>query len=133
MGADNVERIDLPYWRENEKLAMLDKLLPLAQQYKADIADPECYVIIATARQMGAADWQYVNEILGKPDYLISRKPGENISGAKLKIRGLIKFFNLKQFRAARAVFYEDNVQYLKAVCDRFKISGVYVPSVQGH
>lgn len=127
------DKIDLAYWRANEHRAMQDSLLPLATQYKADIADKNCYVIIATARVMHKADWQFVNEVLGKPDYLISRKDGDSISGGKLKINGLAKFFNLKNFKAAKAVFYEDNVTYLKTVCDRFNIQGVYIPSKQGH
>jgi hypothetical protein len=126
-------KIDLAYWRDNQPLAMADSLLPLAKQYQADIADDNTYVIIATARVMNDPDWQFVNEILGKPDYFISRKEGDSQSGGSLKIAGLIKFFNLKNFRNADAVFYEDNATYLKTVCDRFKIRGVYVPSEQGH
>lgn len=133
IGADNIERIDLEFWRENEHRAMLDGLLPLAEQYKKDLRCTETYTIIATARVMGDADWQFVNEILGKPDYFISRRKGDNQSGKTLKINGLQKFFNLKQFRVADAVFYEDNIAYLKAVCDHFNIRGVYIPSVQGH
>lgn len=130
---DGSEKIDLEYWRANEYRAMNDGLLPLAEQYRAELKDPNVYVIIATARVMNNPDWQFVNEILGKPDYFISRKPGDNISGADLKIKGLQKFFNLKQFRSADAVFYEDNTQYLKKVCDHFQIRGVYIPSKQGH
>lgn len=126
-------RIDLDYWRENEYRAMDDSLLPLADQYKKELADPEVYVIIATARVMAFADWEFVNKILGKPDYFISRKEGDTRSGAKLKILGLQKFFNLKQFKRAKAIFYEDNTSYLKAVCDHFNILGVYVPSKQGY
>lgn len=127
------QKIDLPHWRENEYRAMGDGLLPLAEQYRLDLVDPAVYTIIATARVMQAPDWQFVNEILGKPDYFISRKPGQTISGGQMKINGLQKFFNLKQFRAAKAVFYEDNMTYLKMVCDHFQIRGVYIPSVQGH
>ncbi len=127
------EKIDLEYWRENEFRAMEDGLLPLAVQYQADLNDPECYVIIATARVMHEPDYQFVNEILGKPDYLISRTEGDTISGGKLKINGLAKFFNLKSFQNAEFTFYEDNATYLKTVCDRFKIRGVYIPSNQGH
>jgi hydroxymethylpyrimidine pyrophosphatase-like HAD family hydrolase len=126
-------KIDLEYWRENEYRAMEDGLLPLAEQYMRDIQDPECYVIIATARVMHEPDFQFVNEILGKPDYLISRKDGDTISGGKLKVNGLAKFFNLKSFQNAEFTFYEDNATYLKTVCDRFGIRGVYIPSVQGH
>lgn len=127
------ERIDLEYWRENEYRAMDDSLLPMAEQYRADLQDENCYVIIATARVMNDPDWQFVREILGEPDYFISRKSGDTQSGKTLKINGLAKFFNLVTFKDAEFTFYEDNVQYLKAVCDRFNIRGVYVPSVQGH
>lgn len=127
------EKIDLQFWRDHEHLAMNDGLLPLVDQYRADLADPECYVVIATARVMNDPDWQFVREILGEPDYLISRKAGDTQSGKTLKIGGLAKFFNLVNFKNADIVFYEDNIEYLKAVCDRFKIRGVYIPSVQGH
>ena len=70
---------------------------------------------------------------MGEPDYIISRPENSNISGSTLKINGLAKFFNLITFKDAEFTFYEDNVSYLKAVCDRFNIRGVYVPSKQGH
>lgn len=130
---ENGTRIDLDHWRENEFRAMDDGLLPMFEQYRIDLNDENCYVIIATAREMNAPDWQFVNEILGMPDYFISRPKGSAISGKALKINGLAKFFNLVTFREAEFVFYEDNIQYLKAVCDRFNIRGVYIPSVQGH
>lgn len=130
---ENGERIDLDYWRENEYRAMQDGLLPMFEQYQKDLNDSECYTIIATARVMHAPDWQFVNEILGMPDYFISRNEGDSQSGKTLKINGLAKFFNLLNFKNADFVFYEDNISYLKAVCDRFNIRGVYIPSIQGH
>ena len=130
---DSGERIDLEFWRENQYNAMNDSLLPMAEQYRADLFDENCYVIIATARVMNAPDWQFVKEILGEPDYFISRNEGDSQSGKTLKINGLAKFFNLTNFKNADFVFYEDNIDYLKAVCDRFNIRGVYIPSVQGH
>lgn len=126
-------RIDLDFWRENEYLAMNDSLLPMAEQYRLDLANESTYVIIATARVMNEPDWKFVKEILGEPDYFISRPKNSNISGKTLKINGLAKFFNLLNFKNAEFVFYEDNISYLKAVCDRFNIRGVYIPSVQGH
>jgi hypothetical protein len=131
--SDTGERIDLAHWRENEYRAMDDSLLPLAAQYHRDLMDENTFVIIATARVMNEPDWTFVNEVLGMPDHFISRKEGDTQSGGTLKIAGLAKFFNLTTFRDAEFVFYEDNVQYLKAVCDRFNIRGVYVPSKQGH
>lgn len=129
----NGERIDLDYWRENEYRAMGDSLLPLAEQYKNDIRDENCYVIIATARVLHTPDNEFIASVLGEPDYIISRNDGSNISGGLLKINGLAKFFNLNNFKDAEFTFYEDNVNYLKAVCDRFNIRGVYIPSKQGH
>lgn len=126
-------RIDLQYWRDNEYRAMDDSLLPMAKQYMADIADPNCYVIIATARIIREPDMQFIREKLGMPNYIISRKPDDTRSGAILKINGLAKFFNLRNFAGATVTFFEDNIAYLKAVCDRFNIRGVYVPSKQGH
>lgn len=130
---ENGERIDLDHWRENEYRAMEDSLLPMFEQYRVDLQDENCYVIIATARVMHEPDWQFVNEVLGMPDYFISRRDGDSQSGKTLKINGLAKFFNLVSFKGAEFVFYEDNISYLKAVCDRFNIRGVYIPSVQGH
>ena len=130
---ENGTRIDLDHWRENEYRAMDDGLLPMFEQYRQDLKDENCYVIIATARVMNGPDWQFVNEILGMPDYFISRRDGDSQSGKTLKINGLAKFFNLVTFKNAEFVFYEDNISYLKAVCDRFNIRGVYIPSVQGH
>ena len=126
-------RIDLQYWRDNSDLAYSDSLLPLAEQYKADLLDEETFVIIATARVMGDEDWRFVRDILGQPDYFIHRKPDDTRSGGLLKIKGLQKFFNLKPFKNAEITFYEDNATYLKTVCDHFGIRGVYVPSRQGH
>ena len=127
------ERIDLDYWRENEYRALDDSLLPLAEQYRADLADPETYTIIATARVLGEPDREFIRDTLGEPDYIVSRKQGDTQSGRTLKIGGLAKFFNLVNFQTDDVVFYEDNVEYLKAVCDRFGIRGVYIPSKQGH
>jgi hypothetical protein len=128
-------KIDLQYWRDNEYRAMGDSLLPLAAQYKADLKDNDTFVIIATARVLHEADNEFINNVLGKPDYIISRKDNDNRSGGLLKILGLKKLFSLKQFNKVKetAVFYEDNTSYLKAVCDYFNITGVYIPSKQGH
>ncbi len=133
LGADGIERIDLEYWRENEFRAMEDGLLPLAAHYRECLRDENTYVIIATARVLRAPDWQFIRDILGEPDHVISRKDGDTISGGMLKINGLQKFWNLRQFRKAAWTFYEDNAQYMKKVCDHFGIRGVYVPSKQGH
>ena len=129
-------KIDLQYWRDNEYRAGDDSLLPLAEQYKSDLADNDCFVIIATARILREPDMLFINDKLGKPDYIISRGEKDSRSGALLKVLGLKKLFSLKQFAKIGSdmiVFYEDNVSYLKAVCDTFKCRGVYITSGQGH
>jgi len=133
---NNGERIDLGYWRANEHRAMDDSLLPLAEQYKKDNADPDCIVIIATARILRNPDRAFIYSRLGTPDHIVSRNENDNRSGATLKIEGLKRIFKLYSnlgYHFNDAVFYEDNVAYLKAVCDYFNIRGVYVPSKQGH
>jgi hypothetical protein len=130
----NGERIDLNYWRENEYRAGSDSLLPLAENYKRDLADTSCFVVIATARILRSPDIAFISEKLGDPDYIVSRPDGETISGGTLKINGLRKVFEmLPNVDRNDCVFYEDNVSYLKAVCDYFNIRGVYIPSKQGH
>ena len=128
-----IERINLQYWRDNEYRAMDDGLLPLAEFYKQCLIDPECFVIIATARVLNSPDMEFINKILGKPDHIISRAADDTRSGGLLKVLGLRKLFALKQFAGIPATFYEDNVSYLKTVCDEFNIQGVYIPSKQGH
>jgi hydroxymethylpyrimidine pyrophosphatase-like HAD family hydrolase len=131
--SENGERIDLNYWRENEYRAFDDSLLPLAEQYKEDLKNENCFVVIATARVLHSPDYSFISEKLGNPDYIISRNEGSNISGSILKINGLQKLFSTVHFETKDITFYEDNIHYLKAVCDRFNIKGVYVPSKQGH
>lgn len=129
-----VERIDLGYWRENEHRALGDSLRPLAEQYKQDLACRDTYVIIATARVLRGPDWQFIQKTLGMPNHVISRADNDSRSGGLLKVLGLKKLFALKQFHGVEdIVFYEDNINYLKSVCDHFGIRGVYVPSEQGH
>ncbi len=67
------QKIDLQYWLDNEHKAMLDELLPLAEQYQAQLLDDDIYVIIATARVLNAPDWEFINDVLGLPDKVISR------------------------------------------------------------
>lgn len=130
-GADNITRIDLQHWRDNEYRAGDDSLLPLAEQYRRDIQDETCYVIIATARVLNTPDREFIRETLGRPDAIVSRAANDTRSGGLLKILGLKKYY--QAFADAEWCFYEDNATYLKTVCDYFNIRGVYVPSKQGH
>ena len=127
------EKIDLQYWRENEYRAMDDSLLPLAEQYKQDLQREDTYVVIATARVLNTPDREFIRSVLGQPDHIISRAADDTRSGGLLKVLGLQKLLNLKQFQDLDTIFYEDNTSYLKTVCDHFGIMGVYIPSKQGH
>ena len=133
---NGIERIDLDYCRANEYRALDDSLLPLAEQYKNDLDDPNCIVVIATARILRKPDRAFIYSRLGTPDHIVSRNENDNRSGGTLKIEGLKRIFKLYSnlgYHFNDAVFYEDNVAYLKAVCDYFNIRGVYIPSKQGH
>lgn len=128
------ERIDLNYWRENEHLAFdVDDILPLVDYYWQCLKDRETYVVIATASVCESSRMRFIKEILGEPDYLISRKPGDEQSGKTLKCNGLAKLFNFHWFKNADIHFYDDNFDYLRAVGERFRIPCTFIPSNQGH
>lgn len=128
-------KIDLQYWIDNctpEKIAQ-DTLLPLAEQYKAQLADPEIYVVIATARFMQDADFAYIRDVLGQPDKIVYRHAKNNhMKGADMKIAGLRFIKNLKQFANKACTFYEDNLEYLYPVASYLNANPVYIPSKQG-
>ena len=127
-------RIDLQYWLDNEHKAMDDSLLPLAEKYKALLKDPEAYVIIATARVLNKPDMEFIKNVLGMPNKIISRK-GRNDwrSGFDLKAKPLKQLFSLKQFKKAVKYFYEDNKDYLYPTAEYCDMIPVYVPSKQGY
>jgi len=111
--------IDLPYWIRNATPANIakDTLLPLAAHYKAAILNPLAYVIVATARLMSDADYAFLHSKLGKPDHIISRRGAtDNRPDPVLKVAGLRKLLNLKQFKGKPATFFEDNPLNIEAV-----------------
>lgn len=128
-------KIDLEHWRANctpEKISQ-DSLLPLAEQYKRQLNDPDIYVVIATARVMQAADWEFVRDVLGMPNKIISRPANSREKGATLKTRGLRFLNNLKQFKGIRnRFFYEDNKDYLYPVAQAIGATPVFIQSNQG-
>ena len=129
-------KIDLAYWIENckpEKIAQ-DTLLPHAELYKALLNDKTAYVVIATARFMQKADFDFVKENLGMPDKIIYRHEKNNhMKGAEMKIAGLRFLRNLKQFKNAVTYFYEDNKKYLFPVAEYLNAQAIFVPSEQGY
>ena len=132
---NGIEKIDLQFWRDNEKFACKDSFLPaFYSEYLPAIDDDNTIVIVATARVLNEPDKLFLSHYMPRPNFIISRPEGCNTSGGKLKVSGLNKLFNLKQFsKMAKMTVYEDNINYLKYICDAFKCNGVYIPSIQGH
>jgi len=132
---NGIEKIDLNYWRENEKFACRDSFLPaFYSEYLPSIDNPECLVIVATARVLNNPDKMFLSYHMPKPDFIISRPNGSSVSGGKLKVSGIRKLMNLKQFANVNKItVYEDNISYLKYICDNLECNGVYIPSKQGH
>lgn len=129
------ERICLDHWRENEKLNHLDKPLPLAGYYKKLLATKNCFVIIATSRIIKATDLKHITDVLGLPDAIVSRLHNKQ-KGAELKVKGILRIFEdceITLTSSNNITVYEDNIEYLKGLCDTLKCNGVYIPSNQGH
>ena len=129
-------KIDLAHWIENCKPEMIEKdtLLPHAALYKALLIDPTAYVVIATARYMTDADFEFVDQNLGMPNKFVYRHADNNhMSGAEMKIKGLQFMNNLKQFSNAIRYFYEDNKDYLYPVARALSAQAIFVPSEQGY
>lgn len=132
-GKDGIERIDLPYWRENEYRAKQDILLPLAKQYQDDRLNPDIITVIATARHIQEPDLWFIRNILGMPDYIVCRKSAEDTrGGADIKIAGLSIIARLAG-RIGKIHFWEDNQSYLNKVCTALNAVPHFVPSMQGH
>lgn len=112
--------IDLDYWNNNLHRTTEDRLLPLAKQYKQDIADPETYVIICTLRPPRMLDLQFIREHLGEPDKLIMNRWYKKTNTRNFKRSELLKVFNLKQFRNVPRYFWEDTEFFIDSCRDLF-------------
>jgi hypothetical protein len=132
----NTGKIDLPFWIEHDTPEHIAKDRPkgaLAEIYKEMIADPEIYVVIATARVMKAADYEWLKNNLGLPNKIISRNGrNDNRKGADMKIAGLRYLKNLRQFANIPKWFYEDNKDYLYPVANFLGAVPIYCESQQG-
>lgn len=130
-------KFDLDYWRANEHKLEQDQLLPAVTEYRRQLANPEIFVAIATARQLQQRDYNFISGKLGQPDAIISRALGDNFTkGGAQKIAGIkaaIEINKLNHIPPQNVVFYEDNKNYLDAVCGFFGFVGVHVQSKQGY
>ena len=132
-------KIDLEHWRKNCTPEMIakDSLLPHAKQMIKDLEDIETTVIVATARVMQDADFDYIIENLGIPNYMVYRKENDTRKGADLKNQGIIKYHgDVRHYDSI--TIYEDNLEYLYGMRDFLKtqndnVMAIHVPSNQGH
>lgn len=128
-------KIDLNHWRENEHLCLNDSVLPMAEQYKKLLEYKTHFVIIATSRILKPLDYDFIEKNIGLPDAIVSRLHNKQ-KGHDLKINGILRIIqdcNLSHIDYRNITVFEDNIQYLKGICDFFQCNGVYVPSKQGH
>ena len=65
---------------------------------------------------MSYADYEFLMENGICPDKIISRPKGNMIADGVLKRKQLSSFFNLKQFRNANKVMFDDNQEVKKEV-----------------
>lgn len=128
-------KIDLEHWIANEHLTMEDSLLPLVDYFRECVQSEEDYAIIATARIWCDLSEKFAIENDINAQIIFARKDREDTrGGAALKITGVKKLLNLKQFANVEEIHvYEDNVSYLKSICDSLDAKGHYFPSAQGH
>jgi len=101
--------LNLPAWIENatpEKIAQ-DTVLPLAKQV-AKRKQAGDYVLICTARAMSPADFDFLKNHGITVDKIISRPLGNNEPDGQLKAKQLKKLFNLKQFKSASKIMFDD-------------------------
>ena len=101
--------LDLAKWFENataEKI-FADKVLPLAQQVRKRQKAGD-FVMVCTARNMQDADFEFLQNEGICPDKIISRPKGNMEPDGVLKAKQLRSLFNLKQFKKASKVMFDD-------------------------
>ena len=128
-------RIDLDYWIANEHKAIEDSILPLFEKFNQLVDSPTDYPIVATARIWDSHTEKFVEENKLKIPHVIARKNrSDTRGGAALKITGIKKLLNLKQFRKVDQIHvYEDNKSYLDTLCSAFNAVPHFFLSNQGH
>ena len=66
------------------------------------------FTIVCTARQMQDADFEFLMNEGINPDMILSRKVGDNRADGELKANQLRRLFNLRQFKNANKVMFDD-------------------------
>lgn len=128
-------KIDLDHWIANEHKATEDKPLPLMQKYLDLLNSKTDYPVIATARIWDDATKAFLAKYGIDTKAVIARKNrADNRGGAQLKIQGIKRLLNLKQFQNVKQFHvYEDNISYLESLAQEFNAVKHFFPSCQGH
>jgi hydroxymethylpyrimidine pyrophosphatase-like HAD family hydrolase len=112
--------VDLDHWLANRYRCLNDTLLPLADTYKAHLAEPQTYVIICTLRTPTALDILAIRTLLGMPDLLIMNDKDQRTDMRNYKRRHFARLFNLRQFKHLPRFFWEDSQVYVDTTRDLF-------------
>ena len=114
---DSKGNLDLAKWFENSTPSKIfaDKVLPLSLQIRRRQKKGD-YVVVHTARNMSYADYEFLMENGICPNKIISRPIGNNTADGVLKRKQLSSLFNLKPFKQARKVMFDDNLEVKKEV-----------------
>ena len=131
------EVIDLDYWKREAARggAWFDTPLPHADIYREMLSKPdEFYVVLCTSRLMDSRDHLAIEQRIGKPHAIISRK-NDLQSGSGLKVQGAKRLLRLRQFKDCSLQFFDDNLGNIRAMMRAFgsRVACHYVPSNQGH
>jgi phosphoglycolate phosphatase-like HAD superfamily hydrolase len=103
-------KVDLAKWIEDSTRENIfkDSLLPLAKFMKA-LMKANQNVWICTARNMSKDDFDFLAENGIKAKTILCRKDGDHRADAEMKTAKLKRLFNLKQFKNAEKIMFDDN------------------------
>jgi len=101
--------LNLAHWLENATPEKIfgDTLLPLAQEVNKRHKKGD-FTIVCTARTMQEADFEFLMNEGINPDMILYRKVGDNRADGELKSIQLRRLFNLRQFKNANKVMFDD-------------------------
>lgn len=112
--------LNLAAWRDNStpEMIALDRLLPLGEQWRDIPSEFRGQIAIITARVMGAADLQYLDNNGLRYDFLYSRNEGDEMPDDMLKkimLHRLARDMGVSMVWLQNfAWFFDDNENVLK-------------------